>query len=353
MEPGTEPDGDASPETRYHWVHVVAALAAMALVVGVLVLLGRSTGDDRVLPPPTTPTTLEPQPTPVPTSVAPAPTGTPTDVPTGVPTAPVPSITIPPLPTCLQPAAAAPLRVVSFNIHGGRTHTAYDIGPIVQEIRSWDADVVLLQEVHRFRRFSGFDDQPALLGTALGMTPVFGLTYTRAPEGPGRPRRESGNLILSRLPVLDSGNQGLPNQPGLEPRALLHVDVEVGDQRVRIYDTHLQFTAGDIRLLQTRAIRDLVRAAPAGPFLIGGDLNTTPDSQAVKVLSKIAVDPWPTVGTSEGLTVPARAPRRRIDYVLHGGGSWIARQGQTALSAVSDHRAVVLDYELPLLDPCA
>ena len=83
-----------------------------------------------------------------------------------------------------------------------------------------------------------------------------------------------------------------------------------------------------------------------------GDLNATPDSQALKVLAKIAVDPWPTTGTTAGLTVPARAPRRRIDYVLHGGAAWVARQAQTVLSAVSDHQAVVLDYDLPPADPC-
>ena len=100
-----------------------------------------------------------------------------------------------------------------------------------------------MQEVHRFRRFSGFDDQPALLASGWACP-----TSSGAPT-PGRPRGRGGRAASratwssSRLPILDSGNQALPNQPGLEPRALLHVDVEVGDQRVRIYDTHLQYTA--------------------------------------------------------------------------------------------------------------
>jgi endonuclease/exonuclease/phosphatase family metal-dependent hydrolase len=335
-----------APQRR--WVHVVGVLVAAALVLGLFLLLGRTAdGPDRVLPSPTTAPTPAPTPTPTPTlSAAPTPV---------TPSPPAPSITVPTLPTCVPTTTVTPLRVVTFNIHGGRSHTTYDLDRIIDEVASWDADVVLMQEVHRFRRLSGFDDQPALLASRLGMSYVFGRTYTRPPEGPGRPTRESGNLILSRLPILESANQALPRYPGQEPRALLHVTVEVGDQRVRIYDTHFQHTRGDIRIVQARAVRDLV-SAPAdgdtGPFLVGGDFNATPDSQPLTALSKVAADPWPVVGTSDGLTVPARAPRRRIDYVLHGGGDWTPRQAQTVLSAVSDHRAVVVDQDLSETDPC-
>lgn len=344
------------PQRR--WVHVVGAVVALALVLGLFLLVQRPS-DELTSPVNATPV---PTPTPPPSDSVPggaaatlaplAPTGP--SLP-GVPSVPaLPSITIPPLDTCPDPDASAPLRVVTFNIHGGRTadSSSYDIARIVEEIRSFDADVVLMQEVHRFKRFSGFDDQPALLGESLGMTPTFGLTYSRNPEGPGQPRRESGNLILSRLPVLDSGIVALPNQPGLEQRALLHIDVKVGDQQVRVYDTHLQHTSAAVRVLQAQAVRDQVRLDP-GPFVLGGDFNTTSGARAFAIMKSIATDTWPEIGTTDGFTVPARAPRARIDYVMHGNGAWVPRQAQTFYSAVSDHRAVVVDFDLPLLDPCA
>lgn len=335
-------------DQQRRWLHVLGVLVGVALVATLVLLVPpdpdrteTTAGPPVSLPPSAIPSL------PFPPTTTPAPTPTPV-----VPSLPVPSLTIPPLPTCV-PQAATPLRVVTFNIHGGRTHTAYDVGlsRIVAEIQQWDADVVLLQEVHRFRRFSGFDDQPALLADRLGMQVVFGRNFTRPPEGPGRPTRESGTAILSRLPITESANQALPNQPGLEQRGLLHATVRVGERDVRIYDTHLQHTAGDIRIVQARAIRDLVSAA-GGAFLIGGDLNATPDSQPLTVLGKIAVDPWPSIGPDPGLTVPARVPRRRIDYVLPGGAPWVARQAQTLLSSISDHRAVLVDLELPPDDPC-
>lgn len=344
-------------EPHRRWLHALGALVGIALVAGVVLLVPRA-ADRTVVDPSTAPTpstTSSPAPAPVPSPTAPpTPAGPPTVPPTAPPTpAPsLPSITVPPLPTCI-PQAPTPLRVLTFNIHGGRTQRAYnvDLDRIVAEIKGWDADVVLLQEVHRFRRFSGFDDQPALLATRLGMQVVFGRNFTRPPEGPGRPTRESGTAILSRLPITAWANQALPNYPGLEQRGLLRATVRVGDRDVTIYNTHLQYTAGNIRIVQARAIRDLVTAT-GGAFLLGGDLNATPGSKALAVLAKIAVDPWLSIGPDQGLTVPARTPRRRIDYVLYGGAPWVPRQAQSLLSAISDHRAVLLDFELPAADPC-
>lgn len=348
-------------DSSRRWLHVAGLLVVALLVGTVLVMLDRLGAPDPAPPTPALPAPtsspvvpLPPSATPPPAPAVPAP-ATPAPAPPApaLPSVTVPSITVPPLPTCATPRGATPLRVLSFNIHGGRARGSYDAGldQIVAEITAWDPDVVLLQEVHRFRRDSGFDDQPALLGRRLGMTVVFGRNFTRPPEGPGRPVRESGTAILSRLPIIESGNQPLPRYPGQEQRGLLHATVTVGDQEVRVYNTHLQHTAGNIRIVQARAVRDLVTAA-GGAFVLGGDLNATPEAKPLSVLAKIATDPWPSVGVGEGLTVPPRAPRRRIDYVLHGGAPWVATQAQALFSAASDHRAVLVDLELPAADPC-
>jgi endonuclease/exonuclease/phosphatase (EEP) superfamily protein YafD len=76
-------------------------------------------------------------------------------------------------------------------------------------------------------------------------------------------------------------------------------------------------------------------------------LNAEPGSPAMRVLDGVVTDPWPQVGRGDGLTVPPRVPRRRIDYVLHGSGGWVPEQAQVVRSAIADHRAVLLDYALP------
>ena len=266
---------------------------------------------------------------------------------------PVPG-TRPPQPaTTLSPCPAAgdptPLRVLSFNIHGGvDNRNDYDLDRVVEEIRGWDPDVVLLQEVHRFRPLSGFEEQPEVLGARLGLEHVFGQNFSRRAKVAGYPRRRTGTAVLSRFPVLGHENTALPTLPGLEQRGLLRATLDVEGRAVDVYDTHLQPGGTTIRVLQVSAIERIVRerAARTGrPFLLGGDFNSEPDSAPMQLATTFATDPWPEVGVGVGETVRPRQPRFRVDYVLHGPG-WRATEARTLLSLVSDHRALLVDLEL-------
>lgn len=301
------------------WVHALFGTVAVMVVLGLVLLWPRAT-----TPPPPAPS--------VPPSGLPAPTGAPS----------VPAESSPPCPG----VAPVRLRVATFNIHGAVGRAGYDPEGIAEEIRGWDADVVLLQEVHRFRRVSGLDDMPAVLGRLLGMEAVFGRNFTRPAEADGAPRRQSGTAILSARPIESWANRLLPNFPGLQQRGLLRATVRVGGERVDVFNTHFQHTAGIIRVVQARGVARLVRGSPR-PFLLGGDFNAEPGSPAMDVIARVATDPWPEVGVGAGLTVPPREPRRRIDFVLHGPGGWVPEQAQVVQSGIADHRAVLVDYVLP------
>lgn len=314
------------------WIH--AAFGALALVLVVcLVLLWPSPDNTPVpAPPPGPPTALPP------------PTGAPSPDPSpGAPT---------PAPTPCPGTEPVRLRVATLNIHGalGRGDV-YDLPGMAEEIRGYDADVVLLQEVHRFRARSGLDDQPAELGRLLDMAAVFGRNFTRPPEASGAPRRESGTAILSRLPILSWDNRLLPNFPGLQQRGLLRATLDLPGGPVDVHNTHFQHTRGVIRIVQARGVRRLVAASPR-PWLLGGDLNAEPGSPAMRVMDAFTTDPWPLVGIGPGLTVPPREPRRRIDYVLAGPGGWLPEQAQVVASRIADHRAVLVDYALPRRAGC-
>ncbi len=309
------------------WIHAMFALVALAVVVGLVVLWPHPDP----LPPPSTAPSL---PVPVPTQTTPR-EPQPTDPGTTMAPCPAPSPV---------PGPGHALSVLSFNIHGGLSHSGYDLEQIAREIEAWDADVVLLQEVDRHRLRTAFDDQPAWLAARLDMHVAFGRNVVRRPVTPGQPRQEYGTATLSRLPISSWSNVRLPNQPGLEPRGLLRVTVRAAGQSVDIYNTHLQHTRGNIRILQLRAIRRIVARDPH-PHLLGGDLNATPDSPALGVTASILGDSWSAVGGGAGLTVPAHVPHRRIDYVLHDD-HWVPTSAETLLSAVSDHRALRVDLDL-------
>lgn len=304
-------------------LHALFGLLAGGLVALLLVALPRPTPPAPPAPAPAAPSVLPP--------------------PAGVPTAPAPSAA--PCVEDLTGGSGSRLRVATINIHGG-IGGGYRPRVLAAEITAWQADVVLVQEIHRFRLKSGLDDQPALFADLLGMQVVFGRNFSRPPEAPGRPRRESGTAIFSRLPIHSWSNQPLPNFPGLQPRGLLRATVLLEGEPIDIYGTHLQHTRGVIRIVQARGIKRLIGVAPR-PFLLGGDFNAEPGSPAMNVVAGFTTDPWPQVGRGSGLTVPPRAPRRRIDYVLYGSGGWVPELAQVGGSSVADHRAVVVDYFLP------
>lgn len=312
------------------WIHAGFAALALLLVVCLVVLWPRP--DNTGVQPP-------------------APPASP-----GLPPPSGPPPSLPPEPsdpgTPCEPAATQRLRVATINIHGAVGRDGYDLRGMAEEIRAWDADVVLLQEVHRFRAASGLDDQPAELGRLLGMDAVFGRNFTRPSEADGAPRRESGTATLSSVPILSWSNQLLPNFPGLQQRGLLRATIDLPGGPVDVYNTHFQHTRGVIRIVQARGVKRLVAAGSGRPFLLGGDLNAEAGSPAMAVVDTFTSDPWPLVGVGEGLTVPPRVPRRRIDFVLYGDGGWVPEQAQVVASRIADHRAVLVDYALPRRADC-
>lgn len=309
---------------------IVAALLTV-LVVTLVVVLRRPTPPPQTSPAPSS----GPEATPAPPAGSPGP---------GTVLAPCP----PP-----SPAGALTLSVLTFNIHGAvDKRNRYDLRRVAEEIAAWDVDVVLVQEIHRFRPLSGFDQQPTELAERLGMEVAFGQNFSRRAKVEGYPRRRTGTAILSRYPILDHRNTPLPNRAGLEQRGLLRATLDVGGREVDVYGTHLQPGGVGIRSEQVAAIRQVIETRDPGgrrPFLLGGDFNSEPDSPPMRLATAFATDPWPQVGVGVGETVRPRQPRARVDYVLLGP-RWRAVRARTLLSQVSDHRAVRVQVELS--PPC-
>ncbi|MCA9581624.1 MAG: hypothetical protein KC416_07495 [Myxococcales bacterium] len=58
-------------------------------------------------------------------------------------------------------------------------------------------------------------------------------------------------------------------------------------------------------------------------------------------------DGWPTTGADPGLTYPADAPEKRIDFIFHET-TWAAPTcARVPESVASDHRAVVVTFPAP------
>lgn len=275
------------------------------------------------LPSPPTPSSAPPRRAPTPRD-SPSPASSPTTVPQSIDPRLIHRVS-----GCLVPRRFS---VLTFNIHGGRTHHGVDLPAVAAEIKAARADIVLLQEVDQNLARTGFRDEPHVLAAELGMN-----VYYRAPV--------RSNAILTAFPVIRWSSTPLPLWPGREQRRLVHATVLVDGQAVNVFTTHLDQSFPGLRVEQIRAAEGLMAPYTDTPTILGGDLNSGPGSAVLDSLRSRLQDSWAEVGQGPGNTVPAGSPRVRIDYLLHN--SWLSpRAAQVLPSRASDHRSLRAVFDL-------
>lgn len=262
----------------------------------------------------------------------------------------------------MLPVAAQPvLRVVTYNVHHGAGNDTcaagleaqrfgadcgLDLPRIASILQALKPDVVALQEVDRFWKRSGGQDQVREFARLLGMEPCYGANLRLAPEQEGMPGREYGTLTLSRLPISSCRNELLPKAAAAEEqRGLLRTEVDVGGERVVVWNTHLHVRQAD-RVLQTARVAEMLREERK-PQVLVGDLNATPGSPELQPLLGAMRDAWAVRGAGEGLTSPASPTvraRNRIDYILAG-----ARVEVETVAVVADERTAMASDHYPVV----
>jgi endonuclease/exonuclease/phosphatase family metal-dependent hydrolase len=226
-----------------------------------------------------------------------------------------------------------PLRVASYNIHGG---TDVDRKPslktIIATLKDVDADVILLQELDRLLPRSSFQDQYAVIADSLGYP--HRAFYGRLCFGPCA----FGNAIVSRLPVKRWQRLPLPSRGG-EPRAALGATLNDG---TTLWCTHLGLRQ-DWRESQLAALSQAINdtSGAGSPAILGGDFNALrSDTEMEKMRERTQLDDF----GEEAPTVPVVGPYRRIDHLLARG--FTRRDAGTLEDRGSDHRLVWAEFEL-------
>ncbi len=227
------------------------------------------------------------------------------------------------------------LRILTFNIlHGATTQGDFDLDKIAAVIKDANPDLVAMQEVDFKTRRAQNYDLATELGLRTKMAPLFGIAmpYDGGAYGEG---------ILTKMPILKSENVALPHSHGNEPRAALSVlvQLESGDT-IRFIATHLEHQENSTdRTDQVKKI-NAVFGDDDYPGILAGDLNDTPESEAISILKTVWTD------SSKGksfLTFPSDGPDRKIDYILfRPAQSWELIESREICDAVaSDHCAVL------------
>ena len=248
------------------------------------------------------------------------------------------------------PTPGRELTVLVYNIHAGKDAAGRDnLARVAELVQSTGADLVLLQEVDRNTQRSGPADQPATLARLTGYSIAFGRTIDF--QG-----GEYGIALLSRWPIRRDTLIPLTvtappggTVEGREQRGVLVAVIDAPDGPITVLNTHLDHTADDVwRLQEIATVLRVARGAgePRQTMLLGGDLNARPGNPLHAELRRAGFrDAWVGCGEGAGMTFPASAPLRRIDYLYLAGGTRCLRATVLASDA-SDHRPVLFRLRL-------
>ncbi len=270
---------------------------------------------------------------------------------------------------------------VGYNIQWGTGKDGrVDLARIAGEIGA--ADVIALQEVDRYWTRSHMTDQAAEFAALF---PEHHWVYGPGVDlsaGPSRGRRRQfGNMVLARAPILASRNHPLPKMAlaqGLSlQRAALEAVIEAPSGPLRVYSVHLNHSSARERRAQIARLLDIVGAAAAeggawtgarydpvweldGPqpplparAVVLGDFNLIPESEEYAALcggSGELIDAWAALGQeeAEGWTCVTSKGRVRLDY------AFVTPELAGALRAISvdteaqgsDHQPIRIEIEL-------
>ncbi len=212
------------------------------------------------------------------------------------------------------------MKIVTYNIQYGKGRDGkFDLERTVKVIEG--ADVIALQEVERYWKRSGNVDQVTVLADLL---PDFYWVYAPGLDIDAsyrdednrliNRRRQFGEMVLSRTPIISSRSFPLPKfgavtQHSIQ-QALLEAVIDTPAGPIRVYSAHLSHLSAETRIPQIEAVLDIVNLAPSEggawcgghpdpesgwteggeppmprPAMLMGDLNFTPGSSQYDLIA--------------------------------------------------------------------
>jgi len=253
-----------------------------------------------------------------------------------------------------------PFSVLTFNMQFGQgwdekdpDHAPVNLKNTLSEIRSMEADVVLLQEVERVDPDNGQVDPP----------PNYSFLKDALPEYHGvfaYPKRDERELpfgyalaIFSRTRLYDFQQWDLPapdiefqfNGQSTQPtaRLLIGVRTQIEGREVQLFNTHLQAffmirqTSDEYRQ-QRDVIADRLRESSL-PTVIGGDFNAAPDENTIAQFEATGFR------TVQKETITWRRMPYVLDHLLYNADQLLSKRHWVVTTDASDHKLLKAEFE--------
>jgi endonuclease/exonuclease/phosphatase family metal-dependent hydrolase len=247
------------------------------------------------------------------------------------------------------------LRVMTYNIHHGRgMDRRYDLDRVAEVIRAASPDVVALQEVERFRRRTGGDDQPALLGKALGMHHAFAAVRDHRHDD-GHDDAGYGIAVLSKHPIAARHHFNITYGSAREPRGCLHAALDIGGgSPLHVFCVHLGLRYRERHFQMERILSEEIVNSHRygdGPRILLGDFNNWWPVQSARAVHTHFHDACAITGRKRLRTFGRFFDYLCLDYIFTSRNCEILTCDVLARGharVASDHRPLVCTLRLPV-----
>ena len=265
------------------------------------------------------------------------------------------------------------LRVAVWNIAHGRGQTFTNLEgsgaekrdrviEIANEIKTFNADVVVLNEVDFCATWSGGYDQADLIAEQAGYRYVlkqsnldFGFIYGRW---------HFGNVLMSKFPIKDCEVVSFEPVNRWEDWVVgakrgLGCTVELnGEVKLSVVGLHLEARSESVRVKEVRDVAEFT-SRQEHPLLLMGDLNTTPKIAPYSNTNESGENAFEELVSTTGLSyspsdVPLESeftfssmdPRSVIDWVLFESPELTLVEQKVVRSPLSDHFPAVAEFQI-------
>ena len=265
------------------------------------------------------------------------------------------------------------IRVAVWNIAHGRDQTFSNLEEggsenrqrvieIANEIKTFDADLVVLNEVDFCATWSGGYDQANLIAQEAGYPYVvkqsnldFGFIYGRW---------HFGNVLLSKFPIENAEVVSFAPVNGWEDWVVgakrgLGCTVKLSDSvNLSVIGLHLESRNESVRVKEVRDVADFFSRCEH-PVLLMGDLNTTPKAAPQSRTNEQGENAFENLVSSTGLSyfpesVPKESeftfstmqPQSVIDWILFESPELNLVNQKVVRSPLSDHFPVVAEFQI-------
>ncbi|HET9747177.1 MAG TPA: endonuclease/exonuclease/phosphatase family protein [Chitinophagaceae bacterium] len=238
---------------------------------------------------------------------------------------------------------------------------------MLEQIKKQNADILCLEEF--------FHSPDSAFYNNISEIKEMGYPYYYFSYDPDGEYQYIGSAIFSRYPMLDTGMVRY-FRPSM-PEALVHADIKVNNDTIRVYATHLQSvqfrqrefeaideirSAEDSILLNSKTVLAKIRKAmnlrssqadvarkilddSPYPVVFCADLNDTPNSYTYFTIRGNMQDAFLKKGFGIGRTFSSLSPTLRIDYIFTDKRFRISQFTRVAKN-LSDHFMILADVEL-------